>query len=57
MAKAAAPSKKLMRPTAGQQIAAIDEQIAALEAKKATYKEQAIQELKARIADANKVVA
>ena len=38
----AAPAKKPTGPTAAQQIAAIDEQIAALEAKKSTYKEQAI---------------
>ena len=55
-AKAAAPTKKPSGPTAAQQMAAIDEQIAALEAKKATYKEQAIQELKARIVEANNVV-
>ena len=55
-AKAPAPAKKPSGPTAAQQIAAIDEQIAALEAKKATFKEQAIQELKARILEANKVV-
>ena len=48
--------KKSTGPTAAQQIAAIDEQIAALEAKKSTYKEQAIQELKTRIVEANKVV-
>ena len=55
-AKAAAPAKKPSGPTAAQQIAVIDEQIRVLEAKKSTYKEQAIQELKARIAEANKVV-
>ena len=59
VAKATAPAVSKKQPsgsTAAQQIAAIDEQIAALEAKKATYKEQAIQELKARIVEANKVV-
>ena len=50
------PKKTSSGPTAAQQIAAIDEQIRALEAKKATYKEQAVQELKARISEANKVV-
>ena len=55
-AKATAPIKKPSGPTAAQQIAAIDEQIRALEAKKSTYKEQAVQELEARIAEANKVV-
>ena len=54
--KPTAPAKKLSGATAAQQIAAIDEQIRTLEAKKSTYKEQAVQELKARIADANKVV-
>ena len=58
-AKAPAPAvskKQSSGPTAAQQMAAIDEQIRALEAKKSTYKEQAVQELKARIAEANKVV-
>ena len=58
-AKAPAPAvskKQPSGPTAAQQMAAIDEQIATLEAKKSTFKEQAIQELKARIAEANKVV-
>ena len=54
--KPAVSKKQPSGPTAAQQIAAVDEQIAALEAKKATYKEQAIQELKARIVEANKVV-
>ena len=59
VAKATAPAvskKQPSGPTAAQQMAAIDEQIATLEAKKSTFKEQAIQELKARIAEANKVV-
>ena len=61
IAKAATPVKKTPTkstsgPPAAQQIAAIDEQIRALEAKKSTYKEQAVQELKARIVEANKVV-